>query len=363
MRSLLAFTFLIFSSLVAHAEILIGVAGPMSGTSAAFGTQMLQGVQAAVDHLNASGGVEGELIEIATADDACDNRQAEIAAQSLIEKNVVVVIGHYCSYPSLAAAKIYEAAGIPMIAPSATLPALTEAGLANVVRLATRDDAQSAFAAKRIKADFPTGKIAVVTDGSVANETLATSFIATIGAAPELTFAIKPETSAMDGLIADLQAHKIAALYCACLASDAGTIAKGIADSGLTIKIYGPDALLVPQFWEKSDLGGEGSLVSFAADPVASLDARKLIKQLAADKISAEAATVQSYAAVELFAIAAEKMGSKNGRGVTDYLHSGASFSTVLGPVSFDKKGDLREPHLVWYVWSKGKFATEYTAK
>ena len=363
MRYLMALMLALAATAPSHAEILIGVAGPMTGTYAAFGAQMLQGVQAAVDHLNATGGVEGELLEIATADDACDNRRAEIAAQSLVAKNVSVVIGHYCSNPSLAAAKIYEAAGIPMIAPAATLPALTEAGLANILRLATRDDAQAGFAAKRMKADFPLGKIAVVSDGSIANEILNAQFKATDGAAPELTATIKPESQALDGLIADLQSHDIAALYCACAAADAGLIAKGIGDVGLPVKIYGPDALLVPQFWEKSDVDGEGSLVSFAADPMASGDARKLVKQLAADKISAEAATVQSYAAVELFAAAAEKMGSKNGRGMSDYLHSGASFSTVLGPVSFDDKGDLREPKLVWYVWSKGKFATEYLAK
>ena len=72
---------------------------------------------------------------------------------------------------------------------------------------------------------------------------------------------------------------------------------------------------------------------------------------------------MQSYAAVQVYAQAVEKIGAKNSTGVNEYLHSGASFSTVLGSLSFDAKGDVREPRLVWYVWSKGKFATEYLVK
>lgn len=359
----MCFLFLTSLSLVSHAEIVIGVAGPLSGTYSAYGAQMVQGVQAAVDHLNATGGIEGELVEIVTADEACDNRQAEIAAQNLVQNNVAVVIGHYCSYSSLTAAKIYEAAGIPMIAPAGSLPALTEAGLSNVLRLVARDDAQGEFAAQRMKVDYAANSIAVVSDGSASAELLVARFIAANGAAPGLSLKIKPDLESTDDLIAALAAKNIAALYCACAAADAGFIAAQISAANLAIKIFGADALLVPQFWEKSGDAGEGTFVSLAVDPQTYVSAHKLVKQLVASDISADGATLPSYAAVQLFASAAEKMGSGNGRGISGYLHSGASFETAIGTLSFDAKGDVREPRLVWYVWSKGKFATEYSAK
>lgn len=359
MRAGICFLILTSLTITAHAEILIGVAGPLTGTYAANGAQMMQGVQAAVDHFNEAGGVEGELLEIVTADDACDNRQAEIAAQSLVQKNVSVVIGHYCSNPSLAAAKIYEAAGIPMIAPSASLPALTEADLSNVIRLVARDDAHGRYAANRMKIDYAADSIAVVGDGTLTSESLLAQF----GATPALTFAIKPDAETVDDLVAALQSKNIAALYCACAARDAGFIATQISAANLTIKIFGPDSLLVPQFWEKSGDSGEGTFVSFAVDPQANAAARKVVKQFTDAEQNADGATLPSYAAVQLFAAGAEKMGAKNGRGISAYLHSGASFPTVIGTLSFDAKGDVREPRLVWYVWSKGKFATEYIAK
>ena len=353
----------IFFSPMAQAEILIGVAGPMSGTSAIFGTQMLQGVQAAVDQLNSTGGIEGELVEVVSVDDACDNRKAEIAAQSLVEKHVAVVIGHFCSYPSLAAGKIYESAGIPMIAPSGSLPALTDAGLSNIIRLVSRDDAQGAYAALRMNIEFAAHKIAVVSDGSAVAEALVARFKAASGTAPAWFFTIKPAVKSVDDLMVGLAAKDIAALYCACAASDAGFIASQITAAGLGLKVYGPDSLLAPQYWEKSGDSGEGTFVSFAVDPQLSSEARKLIKLLAAADIKAEAPVLQSYAAVQVYAQAVEKIGAKNSTGVNEYLHSGASFSTVLGSLSFDAKGDVREPRLVWYVWSKGKFATEYLVK
>ncbi len=363
LRFVLAIASFLILALPSHAEILIGVAGPMSGVNAGFGAQMMQGVQAAVDQLNAAGGVEGELLEIVSVDDGCDNRQAEAEAQNLVEQHVAVVIGHYCSYPALAGAKIYEAAGIPMITPSASLSALTEAGLSNVIRLVARDDSQGAYAALRMKVDFAANKIAVLSDGGAAAEALVARFNAAIGTAPALSLKFKPDSKTVDDLITSLAADEIAALYCACAASDAGLIAAQIAAAGLTIKIFGPDALLVPQYWEQSGDAGEGTFVSFAVDPRSSHSAQKLVKQLEDDKISTDGATLPSYAAVQLFAAAAAKSGAKNGRAMSEYLHSGASFSTVIGPLSFDNKGDVREPRLVWYVWSNGKYATEYLEK
>jgi len=31
-------------------------------------------------------------------------------------------------------------------------------------------------------------------------------------------------------------------------------------------------------------------------------------------------------------------------------------FETVLGKISFDKKGDVTSPGRVWYVWKQGKY-------
>jgi branched-chain amino acid transport system substrate-binding protein len=110
----------------ARAELLIGMAGPISGHSSWFGEQMERGTAQAVADLNAAGGVLGEQVQLSTADDFCDPEQAVAAARKLVSDGVIFVIGHYCSGASIAASEIYEAAGVLQISPASVNRMLTE---------------------------------------------------------------------------------------------------------------------------------------------------------------------------------------------------------------------------------------------
>src|SRR5688500_14504675 len=72
----------------AAAEVLIGVAGPMTGKDAWFGEQLQRGAELAVADLNAAGGVLGEQVQLMTADDFCDPEQAVAAARKLVSDGV-----------------------------------------------------------------------------------------------------------------------------------------------------------------------------------------------------------------------------------------------------------------------------------
>ena len=95
----------------ARADVLIGMAGPMTGTEAWFGEQMERGAALAVADLNAAGGVLGQQVQLITADDFCDPEQAVAAAGKLVSDRVVFVAGHFCSGASIPASEVYEAAG------------------------------------------------------------------------------------------------------------------------------------------------------------------------------------------------------------------------------------------------------------
>src|SRR5262245_58068964 len=110
----------------AWAEVLIGVAGPITGKDAWFGERMQRGAELAVADLNAAGGVLGQQVRLIAADDFCDPKQAVAAAQKLVADGVVFVAGHHCSGASIPASKVYEAAGVLQISPSSTNPLLTE---------------------------------------------------------------------------------------------------------------------------------------------------------------------------------------------------------------------------------------------
>ena len=59
----------------ASAQIKIGVAGPITGPNAAFGAQLKNGVEQAVEDINAAGGINGQKLIVVVGDDVSDPKQ------------------------------------------------------------------------------------------------------------------------------------------------------------------------------------------------------------------------------------------------------------------------------------------------
>ncbi len=350
--------FVSLASSPAHADITIGVAGPMSGQYAIFGEQMVHGAQAAIDEINSKGGISGEQLRLDLGDDGCDNRKAEELAKTFVSNGASVVIGHFCSNAALIAGKIYEAANIPMISPSASLPLIAEGAGWNVVRLASRDDAQADLAASRIKQTTPESIVAVINDGSAASKAIAGRFTTAYGKSP-MALTIKPDTKDFSTLVTDLQLHGVDTVYFACSASDAGNIAAALKSQGLPIEFYGSDSLLADQFWANAKEAGEDTRATFATDPQSARQAKQAIESLKIAGFSADGATLPSFAAVKLYASAAVQTGAHNGKGIAEYLRSGKTNETVLGPLAFDANGEVQPPRFVWYRWSQGVYTAE----
>ncbi len=129
--------------------IKFGVAGPMTGSAAAYGESQLNGVKIAVTEINEAGGINGRPIEIVPGDDQCDPTQAANVAQKFVaDPDIFAVIGHVCSSASLAAGPIYDQAGLTMITGSSTNPVVTEQGWTHIFRTITTDADQGPEMAK-----------------------------------------------------------------------------------------------------------------------------------------------------------------------------------------------------------------------
>jgi branched-chain amino acid transport system substrate-binding protein len=150
----------------AGAEILIATAGPMTGAYAWFGEQYQRGAGLAVADLNANGGVLGQGLELIVGDDFCDPDQAVALARKLVSDGVALVAGHWCSHSAIPASKIYEEAGILMIAPGAISAKLTDEGGPNVFRVCGRDDRQGTRVADYLAHHRTGRKIAILNDGT-----------------------------------------------------------------------------------------------------------------------------------------------------------------------------------------------------
>src|SRR6476619_3498769 len=74
----------------------IGVIGPFTGASADFGVPMLNGIQMAVDEINAVGGYLGRKIEIVRRDDKANPDEGLKMSQELVAEKVLATIG-FCN--------------------------------------------------------------------------------------------------------------------------------------------------------------------------------------------------------------------------------------------------------------------------
>lgn len=137
--------FLGFSSEQASAEILIGVAGPLTGPNAAFGAQLQKGAEQAASDINAAGGVSGEQITIVLGDDVSDPKQGISIANKFVADGVKFVVGHFNSSVSIPASEVYAENGVLQLSPASGNPEFTDRGLWNTIRVARRDDAVDAL--------------------------------------------------------------------------------------------------------------------------------------------------------------------------------------------------------------------------
>ena len=351
---------ILFTAPMAWADILIATVGPMKGQYASFGEQIQHGAEMAVKALNASGGVLGQQVQLEIADDGCDSRKAAVLAKELAAKGAVFIAGHFCSIASMGAAPVYAAAGVVMISPSSTHPKFTAGDAWNTHRLAPPDDAQGTFAGQRIARDFAGRKVVILYERTPLAAALSLRTSAAMNEGKVIDsglIAYEAGKADFAALAAKLKVLSPDAIYVAGSASDAAALLRQVKDIGMSVTAFGPDALATQDFWTAATGAGEGTMVSFPPDAMTSEAAKDALAAYAALGITPEGYTLQTQAAVEMWAAAVKATGGTDGRKIAQWLRTGNPVKTVIGEIALDAKGDLKNPPFAWLKWSNGQIA------
>jgi branched-chain amino acid transport system substrate-binding protein len=349
----------------AHADITIATVGPMTGPYATFGEQMKRGAEKAIADINAKGGVMGQKLKLEVGDDACDPKQAVAVANQMVNKKVALLAGHFCSGSSIPASDVYKEEGILQISPASTNPALTDRGYANVYRVCGRDDQQGAIAGEYLAKNFKDKKIAIVHDKQAYSKGLADATKAQLnklGVKEAMYETITNGEKDYSALVTKLKAAGIDVLYYGGYHTEAGLIVRQMRDQGMKTQLISGDALVTEEFWAITGAAGEGTLMTFGPDARKFPAAKEVVDSFRKDKYEPEGYTLYTYAAIQVWKDAVEKAKSTDMKKVTAALQ-GTTFKTVLGDISFDKKGDIKQPAYVWYVWKpNGKYEEKPTS-
>lgn len=345
---------------VAMAEIVVGMAGPMTGQYASFGAQMRAGAEMAVADLNEAGGVLGQQLVLQIGDDACDARQAVSVANQLASQGAVVVAGHFCSGSSIPASSVYDEEGIVMISPGSTNPAFTdERPGPGIFRICGRDDQQGEIAGAFLMDNYPDASIAFIHDNTAYGKGLADETMAhyeAAGGEPTLYQAYTAGEQDYTALVTRMKNENIDIVYVGGYHTEAGLIKRQMIDQGMedTLMISG-DALVTEEYWSITGDAGEGTLMTFSPDPRKNEDAAPIVAKFEEAGFNPEGYTLYTYAALQIWAQAAEAAGSADFDAVVEALNAG-TFDTVLGDLDFNDVGDVTLPGYIMYEWKDGLY-------
>ena len=142
----------------------IGGIGPTTGDAAIYGTAVKNGIQLAVDEINAGGGINGKKIEYKFQDDQNDTEKSVNAYNSLKDWGMQILVGTVTSNPCTAVVEQTHNDNMFQLTPSAT--AVESIQYDNAFRMCFSDPNQGSASADYIADHKLASKVAVIYNSS-----------------------------------------------------------------------------------------------------------------------------------------------------------------------------------------------------
>ncbi len=344
-----------------------------SGDNASLGTDTRYGGELAVD--DAGGKVLGHPIQFDGQDSGCTAEGGQNAATKVAaDKTVVAVIGTNCSSESVPAAPIITNAGLTMISPSATSPALTDPAKhqAGFLRTAHNDKVQGAVAAQFVYTQLKFTKAATIHDGSPYAQGLVTAFadnFKQLGGTIVDQEAINVGDKDMKPVLTRIAATSPQFLYYPIFVAEGGAIANQVRDvPGMEkVVMMGADGIFTEDFVKA---GGKNTIGMFWSSPDFSSFGSGYQALVAAYKKKYNTQTLlgpfhaHSYDAMNMILAAIKKVAVQDPDGT---LHIGkqalrdALYATdmqgITGHIKCDQYGDCADPHIAVYQLTSDQFS------
>ena len=335
--------------------VLIGSAEPTTGGIAHWGKGNEHAIQLAFDEINAKGlTIGGKKVKLGVLyeDDAADPKQGPLVAQKLVDAGVVGVVGHLTSGVSIPASSVYSAAGVVQVSPSSTNPdytlksSKTPKGSVSAYRVVATDTRQAPALGKYML-DHGAKNVAVLDDATQYGKGLSDEVAKVLqagGAKVAVRESATDKTADFKAVLTQIKAQNPDFIFWGGMDDTAATLVKQMKELGISAKLVGADGVCTAKFIELAAAASRGVVCSQAGMPL-----EKMAKGVEFDSKFKKAypnEAVQVYAPFAYDAayaiVEAMKLADSTDREAIAAAMPKVNFEGLIGPISFDDKGDIK---------------------
>jgi branched-chain amino acid transport system substrate-binding protein len=325
----------------------IGFEGPLSGANAQLGINEEYGAEIAVDQANADSSL-GFKVQLVKSDDEGDPTKSPAAARVLTQDpDVLGVIGPSFSGSTLAVGKIYSAAGMAFITPSASKGTLQQQGWSTYHRIVPNDNVEGTAAAdwmarKGIKNLFVLQDLSPYGQGvgdTVTKEAKSKG--------------IKVTEQGLDGtstknynpIAQKIAASGATALFYGGYDAQAALLAKALKAAGFKGLTVGGNGIKSSVFSKSSGSAGDGWYMTCGCADATTLPAAKDFTAAYQKKFNTPPSTYspEAYDATNLLIQAIKDAGANPTRASVEAKVKNADYKGITAEIKFQSDGDLSE--------------------
>jgi branched-chain amino acid transport system substrate-binding protein len=333
--------------------IKVGVYGDLTGQTSSFGQSTKNGIELAVEEINAAGGVNGKKIQLIVEDDQGRPEQAKTVVSKLINQDKVqAVLGEVASTNSLAAAPVAQEAKIPMITPSSTNPKVTEVG-DYISRVCFIDPFQGSvmakFAANTLKAKTAAILGDVNSDYSKGLTQFFEEEFSRLGGKVIAKEAYTQTDPDFKGQLTKIRNLNPDVIYIPGYYGQVGIIAKQARELDMNMPLLGGDGWDSPELWKLGGASLKNAYISnhYSAENPAP-EIQSFVKAYKAKfGVVPDSLAALAYDAAKVLADAIKRAGTTDSAKLRDAINATKDFKGVTGSISLDSGRNAVKPAVV----------------
>jgi branched-chain amino acid transport system substrate-binding protein len=346
-------------------EVVVYVAAPLSGWQADGGQTVLGGVRLMAERINAAGGLLGYRVKVVAMDDEADSDVATAVATDIQKSvqegtKVIGVVGHYNSGQALAGMEIYKDLPLIVVTPTASDVSLTQKGYTNFFRVNATDAAQAPVDARFLVQKLGAKRIAIVHANNEYGRGLRKEMLAALkdlGVDPAGVIEIPEGAPTQAQAVQQIKSLQPDAIFLAGYETEGYVLLPELREAGVAAPFMASDGCFLYEFIDGSGDAAEGAYVSgITPDPKVVVDSKWWSEYQKLETRNPGTYSIAGYSAMAVIAEGVKKAGTFDAAKVADAVRS-LDFQSLVGHVSFNNAGDLKDQKIYIFQVRNGDFA------